>query len=88
MGFFYSKIIEVTSSELVDNLNFRELANMGCRNRFFFFFCMVCGISVSQLGMEPGAPAVKVLNPDHWTTREFPEIAFLNKVLNRMKDAL
>lgn len=88
MGFFYSKIIEVTSSELVDNLNFRELANTDCRNRFFFFFCMVCGILVSQLGMEPGAPAVKVLNPDHWTTREFPEIAFPNKVLNRVKDAL
>ena len=52
MGVFYSKIIEVTSSELVDNLNFRELANIDC------------GILVSQLGMEPGAPAVKVLNPD------------------------
>lgn len=45
-------------------------------------------ILVSRLGMEPGAPAVKVLNPDHWTTREFPEIAFPNKVLNRVKDAL
>lgn len=89
MGVFYSKIIEVTSIELVDNLNFRELANIDCRNSFFFFFfCVVCGILVSQLGMEPGAPAVKVLSPDHWTTREFLEIAFLNKVLNRMKDAL
>ena len=56
--------------------------------KFFGPHLEACMILVSRLGMEPGAPAVKVLNPDHWTTREFPEIAFLNKVLNRMKDAL
>ena len=40
---------------------------------FFFFFCHVaCGILVPQPGIEPAAPAVRVLSPNHWTAREVP----------------
>ena len=42
---------------------------------FFFFslFAVPCGLQdlSSQPGTEPGAPAVNMLSPNHWTTREF-----------------
>ena len=44
--------------------------------RLLFFFLlhqMVCGILVSQPVMESGTPASGSWNPNHWTTREFPE---------------
>ena len=31
----------------------------------------------SQLGIEPGAPAVAAPSPNHWTTREFPLLTFI-----------
>ena len=34
--------------------------------------CTACGIVGPQLGIQPGLSAVKVLSPNHWTTREFP----------------
>ena len=38
----------------------------------FFWPChRACGILVSRPGIEPGQLAVKALNPNHWTTREF-----------------
>ena len=45
---------------------------------FFFFFWphrMACGILVPQPGIEPGTMAVKMLSPNHWTTRKFPRKA-------------
>ena len=39
--------------------------------------CATCGILVSQPGMEPASPAVKVQSPNHWTTRGVLDI-FLN----------
>ena len=48
----------------------------------FFFFgphCMVCGILVPQLWIEPTPPALEVLCPEHWTTREVnPSLAVLS----------
>ena len=52
---------------------------------FFFFFIfifsfwpclMACGILVPRPGIEPGPLAVKVWSPNHWTTREFLQVAF------------
>ena len=42
---------------------------------FYFFFwshCTACRILVPRPGIEPRPTAVKVLSPNHWTTREFP----------------
>ena len=38
----------------------------------FWLRCVAYGILVPQPGIEPGAPAVRVLSPNHWTAREFP----------------
>ena len=40
---------------------------------FFSLFAVPCGLQdlSSQPGTEPGAPAVNMLSPNHWTTREF-----------------
>ena len=35
---------------------------------------MACGILVPQSGLEPEPLAVKVQGPNHWTTREFPNL--------------
>ena len=40
--------------------------------------CATCGILVSQPGMEPASPAVKVQSPNHWTIREGPMLSLLN----------
>ena len=49
---------------------------------FFFFFSQpcdeVCGVLVSQLGMELVPPAVEAWSPNHWTTREVPTLMFYN----------
>ena len=37
---------------------------------------VTCGNLAPHPGIEPGAPAVEVGNPNHWTTREFPELKF------------
>ena len=43
--------------------------------RFSFWLHLeACGILVPQPGIEPVFPAVEVWSPNHWTTREFPEI--------------
>ena len=33
-----------------------------------------CGMLVSQPGMEPAPPTVKILSPNHWTTRDVPRV--------------
>ena len=39
----------------------------------FYFFCHVAfGILVPSPGIKPGAPALRALSPNHWTTREVP----------------
>ena len=38
---------------------------------FFWLHHAACGILVPQPGIKPGLPAVRVLSPNHWTTREF-----------------
>ena len=35
--------------------------------------CMAGSLLVPLQGIESGPSAVKVWNPNHWTTREFPE---------------
>ena len=40
---------------------------------------MVCGISVPPPGIETRFLAVKVLSPNHWTSREFPKEQFSTK---------
>ena len=60
---------------------------MGCgeRKEFFFFFLphLAAGRTlVSQPGIEPQAPAVKVPSPNHWTVREFPL-----RILNLSREA-
>ena len=55
------------------------------RHFFFLFFSFGhtmqhVGISVPQPGLEPMPPAVEAWSPNHWTTREFPDISsFLMK---------
>ena len=39
---------------------------------FLWLCCITCGILVTWLGIEPRLPAVKVMNPNHWTAMEFP----------------
>ena len=47
-------------------------------HHFFFFFLATlcaCRILVPPPAIEPAPLAVKVQSPNHWTTREFPEIS-------------
>lgn len=39
---------------------------------FFWPCCVACKISVPQTGIEPGPQAVKVWNPNPYSTRELP----------------
>ena len=39
---------------------------------FFLSHHEACGILDPWPGIEPGAPEMKVPNPNHWTTRKFP----------------
>ena len=50
------------------------LYNLQAKNFFFFWpHCVARGILVPRPGIEPArTAAVKALNPNHWTTREFP----------------
>ena len=43
----------------------------------FWPYHIACEILVPQLGIEPQSLVVKALSPNHWTTREFPEVSFL-----------
>jgi len=44
---------------------------------FRFWLCSAaCGILASRSGIEPMPLALKVQSPNHWSTREFPEVAF------------
>ena len=36
-----------------------------------------CGILVPQPGIEPGPSTVKARDPNHWTSMEIPDSAFL-----------
>ena len=47
------------------------------QSRLIFFFglcCAACGILIPRPGIKPVPPAVKARSPNHWTTREFPEL--------------
>ena len=47
---------------------------------FFFFYCTTQLVgSSSQTRDQTWALAVKVQNPNHWTTREFPKRLFFKK---------
>ena len=59
---------------------------------FFVLFCFVfwlrraaCGTLVPWPGVEPGPMAVKAPSPNHWTTREFPQILFWLLISHRIK---
>ena len=41
---------------------------------FFWPYCEACGILIPWPVTEPQPSAVKVLSPNHWTTREFPSL--------------
>ena len=47
---------------------------------FIFFFFLhhheVCTILFLQPGIKPLSPAGEAWSPNHWTTREFPEMPF------------
>ena len=43
---------------------------------FWGLHCTACGILVPRSGIEPRPSAVKVQNPNHWTTWEFPMVDF------------
>ena len=46
-------------------------------HKIFFWPClMACEILTPQPGIELWAPAKKVSSPNHWTTREFPQMLF------------
>ena len=39
--------------------------------------CMACRILIPQPGIKLRALAMEILNPNHWTAREFPTFRFL-----------
>ena len=39
---------------------------------FFLDISWACGTLIPWPGIEPGSLAMKVQNPNHWTTQEFP----------------
>ena len=41
---------------------------------FFWPYCMTCRILVPQPGIKPGPLAATARRPNHWTTREFPQV--------------
>ena len=43
---------------------------------FFGLYHMSCGIPVSWPGIKPGPMVVKMLSPNHWTTRDNPRLFF------------
>ena len=47
---------------------------------FFWLPWAACGILVPWPGIEPGPSAVKVLSPNHWTSRKFPKTSILNPI--------
>ena len=50
--------------------------NNPCSNFSFFLFVMPCGLwDLSSLTRDQ-TPALKLLNPKHWATREFPTLTF------------
>ena len=55
-----------------------------CFHFFFLFFNLATPHGLWDLSSptrdQTRAPAVKVLSPNHWTTREFPSISFLSSV--------
>ena len=52
---------------------------------FFFFWlhCSVCGILVPGQGIEPTPLALKAWSLNHWTTRKFSRIFYINKYPNK-----
>ena len=65
------------ASAAVTPLNWPLLSHPRSYLYLFFFFwphCVACGILVPQPGIEPVPSAVKVLSPNHWTSREFPSV--------------
>ena len=56
---------------------------------FFFFFLITphgaCGILLPQPGIESKLPAVTVLSPNHWTSREFSRLHFKVLIAKKKK---
>ena len=47
---------------------------------YLFFFWprrAACGNLVPRPGTKPGPPAVEARSPNHWNTREFPQLSFI-----------
>ena len=61
-----------------DCVNFQEISVTKSVFTFFWSLCAACGVSVPQLGMEPGPSAVKAPSLNHWTAREFPVTNSIN----------
>ena len=58
---------------------------------FCLFVCFCCwprrmasGVLVPRPGIEPGPLVVKVLSPNHWTAREFPQRLLLIKMFDHI----
>lgn len=49
----------------------------------FWLYCMACGISAPQTGIEPVLPTVEAWSLNHWMTREVPGQCFIHKDFNR-----
>ena len=41
---------------------------------YIWIHCVSCRILVPPPGINPEPPAVEVQSPNHWTSREFPQI--------------
>ena len=53
---------------------------------FLFWLCRAaCRILVPPPGIEPGPLAVKVLHPNHWTAREFPNFSIEYESIAQVK---
>ena len=42
----------------------------------FLLHLVACGILVPPPGIEPVPPRVEAQSPNHWTTREVPDLEF------------
>ena len=67
-----------------------SFASVGCVVLFCFvgLCCMAYEILVPRPGIEPRLLAVRVLSPNHWTTREFPPLCFHDPDVHSQVQAL
>ena len=74
--------INVSPTSLKSRSKAKDNEHMSSRNlyncEFFFWpYRTACVILVPQPGFKPVPPAVEARSPNHWTTREFPEISYV-----------